>query len=139
MLCATCKFCWNLLSGSGEEDKMLKMFTTTTRTTVTMTTTTDNGQILIRKAHLCLRLRWTYKHEIFSIAIYIHLIMSRLIEHSSTVLQLTKDKKDSIFICSCMGIYLLHSWLCSWAMKYFSLDYLPFTDKLNVRGVLASC
>ena len=32
-----------------------KKFTTTTRTT---TTTTDNGHILIRKAHLSLRLRW---------------------------------------------------------------------------------
>ena len=31
--------------------------TTTTTTTIT-TTTTDNGQIVIRKAHLSLRLRW---------------------------------------------------------------------------------
>ena len=31
--------------------------TTTTHTTTTTTTTTDNGQILIRKAHLSLRLR----------------------------------------------------------------------------------
>ena len=31
---------------------------TTTPTTTTTTTTTDNGQILIRKTHLSLRLRW---------------------------------------------------------------------------------
>ena len=31
---------------------------TTTTTTTTTTTSTDNGQILIRKAHLSLRLRW---------------------------------------------------------------------------------
>ena len=33
-------------------------FTTTTTTMTTTTTTTDNGQILIRKAHLSLLLRW---------------------------------------------------------------------------------
>ena len=33
--------------------------------TTTMTTTTDNGQILIRKAHLSLRLRWA-KNETFN-------------------------------------------------------------------------
>ena len=36
-------------------------FTTTTLTTTTTTTTTDNGQILIRKAHLSLWLRWAKK------------------------------------------------------------------------------
>ena len=37
-------------------------FTTTIKTTTTTTTiTTDNGQILIRKAHLSLRLRWAKK------------------------------------------------------------------------------
>ena len=36
-------------------------FTTMSTTTPTTTTTTDNGQILIRKAHLSLWLRWAKK------------------------------------------------------------------------------
>ena len=48
MLCA--KFGWNWLSGFTT--------TTTTMTTTTTTTKTDNGQILIRKPQLSLRLRW---------------------------------------------------------------------------------
>ena len=55
MLCA--KFGWKWPSGSGGEDENVKKFTTT----MTTTTTTDNRQILIRKAHLSLRLRWGKK------------------------------------------------------------------------------
>ena len=49
-------FGWNSLRCSGEEDEKLKKITTTTTMTTTPTTM-DNGQILIRKAHLSLRLR----------------------------------------------------------------------------------
>ena len=54
MLCA--KFGWNWPSGSGEEDENVKSLRKRRRTT-----TTDNGQILIRKAHLSLWLRWAKK------------------------------------------------------------------------------
>ena len=45
-------------SGPVVLEKKMKMWKFTTTTT---TTTTDNGQILIRKAHLRLRLRWAKK------------------------------------------------------------------------------
>ena len=51
-------------SASGEEDENVKFTTTTTTpTTTTTTTTTDNGQIVIRKAHVSLRLRWAKKKK----------------------------------------------------------------------------
>ena len=55
-------FAWNLPNGSGNESEK---FTTTP--TMTTTTTTDNGQILIRKAHLSLWHRWAKKVEIVQI------------------------------------------------------------------------
>lgn len=53
------KLSWNRPSGSWKEDENMKFTTTTTPTTTP--TTTDNGQILIRKAHLSILLRWTKK------------------------------------------------------------------------------
>ena len=51
MLCA--KFCLNWPSGSWEEENVKSLTTTTTTATKI-----DNWQILIRKAHLILQLRW---------------------------------------------------------------------------------
>ena len=58
MLCA--KFGWNWPSGSGEEDENVKSLRWRRRQR-RQRATTDNGQILIRTAHLSLRLRWAKK------------------------------------------------------------------------------
>ena len=53
MLCAKCY--WNWSNGSGEEEENMKIYEDNEYKD-------DDGQIVIRKAHLILLLRWAKKH-----------------------------------------------------------------------------
>ena len=61
---ALCQFGWNWSSGSGEEAKMWKIYDKDNKED------NDNWQIVIRKAHLSLRLRWTKKGYLHVIQVY---------------------------------------------------------------------
>ena len=121
--------------------KYEKFTTTTTMTTTTMTTTTtttDNGQILIRKAHLSLRLRWAKKYSVYVALTIIFCVdcwlvyIQLLLNHDWVIFQifmvnLTEDTRWSV------------SYEPSFAEKCWSWLWTREMDKFHQKSSLETC
>ena len=95
--------------------KCEKFTTTTTTMTTTTTTTTDNKQILIRKPHLSLWLRWAKNHS------------------SDNLWPLHILWKESFFLFLRLSLWFLHSLFDCLCSGGFSRSF-----EINTRGFLRS-